>query len=104
MAPAVQDIWMFVTGDRAEQTAALDAVLEGYTEFCDFNGTELHLIEALRTLRIIHYFAWLCKRWQDPAFKLAFPWFNTQQTWEDHILTLREQAALIHEPALQWFG
>jgi len=104
MAPAVQDLWMFLAGDRPEMTAGLDAVLSGYTEFCDFDARELHLIEALRTLRLIHYYGWLARRWDDPAFKLAFPWFNTQRCWEDHILSLREQAALLHEPALEWYG
>ena len=104
MAPAIQDLWMFLSGDRAEQTAGLDAVLSGYTEFCDFDARQLHLIEALRTLRLIHYYGWLAKRWSDPAFKLAFPWFNTQRCWEDHILSLREQAALLHEAPLTWMG
>lgn len=104
MAPAVQDLWMFLAGDRPDRTAGLDAVLAGYTEFCDFDARELHLIEALRTLRLIHYYGWLAKRWEDPAFKLAFPWFNTQRSWEDHILSLREQAALLHEEPLSWFG
>ena len=104
MAPAIQDLWMFLAGERTEMTVALDAVLSGYTEFCDFDARQLHLIEALRTLRLIHYYGWLAKRWDDPAFKLAFPWFNTQRCWEDHILSLREQAALLHEPALEWFG
>ncbi len=104
MAPAVQDLWMFLAGDRADQTAGLDAVLTGYTEFCDFDARELHLVEALRTLRLIHYYGWLAKRWDDPAFKHAFPWFNSQQCWEDHILSLREQAALLHEAPLVWMG
>jgi len=104
MAPAIQDLWMFIAGDRADQTAFLDALLEGYSEFHEFDGAELHLVEALRTLRIIHYFGWLTKRWEDPAFKMAFPWFNTQNAWEEHILSLREQAALLHEQPLSWFG
>jgi len=104
MAPAVQDLWMFLSGDRREQTAGLDAVLTGYTEFCEFDARQLHLIEALRTLRLIHYYGWLAKRWTDPAFKIAFPWFNSQQCWEDHILSLREQAALLHEEPLVWMG
>lgn len=103
-APAAQDIWMFVCGDRSDQTAFLDAVLTGYTEFSEFDARELHLIEALRTLRLIHYYGWLAKRWDDPAFKIAFPWFNSQQCWEDHILSLREQAALLHEEPLVWHG
>ena len=104
MAPAIQDLWMFLSGNRADMTAALDAVLTGYTEFCEFNAAELHLIEALRTLRLIHYYGWLAKRWQDPAFKHAFPWFDTQQCWEQHILNLREQSALLHEEPLRWMG
>lgn len=104
MAPAVQDIWMFLSGDRADMTAGLDAVLTGYTEFCEFDARELHLLEALRTLRLIHYYGWLARRWDDPAFKRAFPWFNTQRCWEDHILNLREQAGSLHEAPLQWFG
>lgn len=104
MAPAVQDLWMFLAGDRAEMTAGLDAVLSGYTEFCDFDARQLHLLEALRTLRLIHYYAWLARRWGDPAFKIAFPWFNTQRCWEEHILSLREQAALMHEAPIEWYG
>ncbi len=102
-APAIQDIWMTLSGDRSNMTASLDAVLEGYSQFCEFNHKELGLIEALRTLRLMHYYAWLAKRWTDPAFKLAFPWFNTQRCWEDHILNLREQAAAMNEPPLTLF-
>ncbi len=100
--PAVQDLWMFLSGGRDYQTARLNEVLEGYTQFNDFDARELNLIEALRTLRVLHYHAWLAKRWQDPAFPRAFPWFNTQRCWEDHILSLREQAALMDEAPLSW--
>jgi Ser/Thr protein kinase RdoA (MazF antagonist) len=100
--PAVQDIWMFLSGDRQYMTARLNDFMEGYTEFRDFDPRELHLIEALRTLRLIHYAAWLAHRWEDPAFPIAFPFFNTQNYWEEHILTLREQASLMQEPPLVW--
>ncbi|MDH3452848.1 MAG: serine/threonine protein kinase [Gammaproteobacteria bacterium] len=100
--PAVQDLWMFLSGDRLEQTPQLAELLEGYGEFRDFDARELHLIEALRTLRIMHYAAWLARRWQDPAFQVAFPWFNSQRYWEQHILALREQVALMQEEPLQW--
>lgn len=100
--PAVQDLWMFLSGHREEQTPQLQKLLDGYTEFRDFDAMELHLIEALRTLRIMHYAAWLARRWQDPAFRIAFPWFNTQRYWDEHVLTLREQVALMQEPALEW--
>ena len=102
MGPSVQDLWMFLSGDRDEQTPQLDKLLEGYTEFRTFDARELHLIEALRTLRIMHYSAWLAKRWQDPAFQHAFPWFNTMPYWDQHILALREQAALMEEAPLAW--
>ncbi len=100
MGPAIQDLWMFLSGDREYMSARLGELLEGYTRFFDFNPIELHLIEALRTLRMIHYAGWLASRWSDPAFPLAFPWFNTPRYWEEHVLSLREQAALLDEPPL----
>jgi len=101
MGPAVQDIWMLLAGDRATASAQLAAVIEGYREFNDFDPRELMLIEALRTLRLIHYAGWLARRWDDPAFPASFPFFNTQRYWQDHILTLREQAAALNEEPLQ---
>ena len=98
--PAMQDLWMLLSGSREEMTRQLRDVLEGYEEFADFNRRELHLLEALRTLRLIHYSAWLAQRWQDPAFPLAFPWFNTQRYWQDRILELREQVSAMDEGPL----
>ena len=100
--PAVQDLWMFLSGNREEQTPQLEKLLAGYTEFRAFDALELNLIEALRTLRIMHYAAWLARRWEDPAFRMAFPWFNTQRYWDEHVLALREQVALMEEYPLQW--
>ena len=100
--PAIQDLWMLLNGSRAEMTMQIGDLLEGYTEFCDFNPRELHLVEALRTLRMLYYSAWLGRRWEDPAFPRNFPWFNSQQYWEQQILALREQFALLDEPRLVW--
>ena len=100
MGPAVQDLWMLLSGDRASMQRQLGDVLAGYEDFCDFDTRELYLVEALRTLRLIHYSAWLARRWDDPAFPAAFPWFNTQRYWQDRILELREQVALMDEPPL----
>lgn len=102
--PPVQDLWMFLSGDRSEQTPQLETLLDGYEEFRSFDAAELHLIEALRTLRIMHYAAWLARRWDDPAFKVAFPWFDSARYWDSHILDLREQAALMSEQPLEWRG
>ncbi len=102
--PAVQDLWMFLSGDREEQAPQLATLLEGYQEFRRFDARELHLIEALRSLRMLHYAAWLARRWEDPAFKQAFPWFNTGRYWDEHILTLREQTALTQEAPLPWYA
>ena len=99
--PSVQDIWMWLSGDRDSMQAQLSAVLHGYREFHDFDPAELWLIEALRTLRLIHYAGWLAQRWDDPAFPANFPFFNTQRYWQDQILTLREQAAALDELPLQ---
>ena len=104
MGPAVQDLWMFLSGDKQEQTPQLNELLEGYTQFRPFNARELHLIEALRTLRIMHYAAWLARRWEDPAFHTAFPWFDSSRYWDEHVLSLREQAALMQEEPLSWIG
>jgi len=98
--PAVQDLWMLLSGERDEMRLQLQDVLAGYEDFCEFSPRELHLVEALRTLRLIHYAGWLASRWNDPAFKLAFPWFNTQRYWQDRVLELREQVALMQEPPL----
>ena len=98
--PAMQDLWMLLSGSREEMTMQLRDVLEGYEEFAHFDRRELYLLEALRTLRLIHYSAWLAQRWDDPAFPLAFPWFNTQRYWQDRILELREQVAAMEEGVL----
>src|SRR5581483_7283528 len=98
--PAVQDLWMLLSGDRAAVSRQLSDVLAGYEDFAEFDTRELQLVEALRTLRIMHYAAWLARRWDDPAFPCAFPWFNTQRYWEEHILQLREQIAAMSEPPL----
>ncbi|VAW73183.1 YihE protein, required for LPS synthesis [hydrothermal vent metagenome] len=97
MGPAIQDLWMMLSGQREEMTSQLVDLLEGYQRFFNFNESELHLIEALRTMRIVNYAAWLAKRWSDPAFPAAFPWFDSPRFWEDHILSLREQIALLQE-------
>lgn len=98
--PAMQDLWMLLSGDRASMTLQLSDVLAGYEDFADFDRRELQLVEPLRTLRLIHYSAWLARRWHDPAFPAAFPWFGTQRYWQDRVLELREQVAAMAEPAL----
>ncbi|MFT3801465.1 MAG: serine/threonine protein kinase [Burkholderiaceae bacterium] len=98
--PAVQDLWMLLAGDRETMTMQLDDLLTGYRTFCEFDERELQWIEPLRTLRLIHYSAWLARRWHDPAFPAAFPWFGTSRYWQDRVLELREQIAAMQEPAL----
>jgi len=98
--PAVQDLWMLLAGSRDEMSVQLGYVLEGYTQFCDFNHAELHLIEALRSLRMLHHAAWLARRWEDPAFPIAFPWFGEPRYWEDLVLGLREQLGAMQEAPL----
>ena len=102
MGPAVQDLWMLLSGERGDMVRQLSDLLAGYEDFADFDPRELHLVEALRTLRLIHYSAWLARRWDDPAFPVAFPWFNTQRYWQDRVLELREQVALMDEAPLPY--
>ncbi len=101
MGPAIQDLWMLLSGERADMARQFSDLMAGYEDFSDINPREVHLVEALRTLRLIHYAAWIARRWDDPAFTAAFPWFNTQRYWQDRILELREQIALMNEPPLQ---
>ena len=100
MGPALQDLWMLLSGDRAEMRRQFTELLAGYEDFCEFDQRELYLLEALRTLRLLHYSAWLGMRWDDPAFPAAFPWFNTVRYWQDRILELREQVALMDDEPL----
>ena len=101
MGPAVQDLWMLVSGDRRTMGEQLGHILRGYEDFSEFDDRELHLFEALRTLRLLHYSAWLARRWDDPAFPAAFPWFGTNRYWQDRILELREQVAAMQEEPLR---
>ena len=101
MGPPIQDLWMMLSGSHDEQSLQLSAILKGYKDFCSFNYSQIRLIEPLRTLRIMYHANWLARRWQDPAFPRAFPFFNTERYWADHILELREQWAKLSEPAIQ---
>lgn len=93
--PAVQDLWMLLSGDTPEQQQQLNHILDGYFEFAELNPAELQLAEPLRCLRLIHYASWLARRWSDPSFPLNFPWFNSGNYWEQHILELREQLSIL---------
>ncbi len=101
--PAIQDLWMMLSGDRQQKLLQLDTLLMGYEEFFSFEHSELRLIESLRTMRLVNYMAWLTKRWQDPAFPRNFPWFNTEKYWEEQILMLKEQFSILHEPTLSLY-
>jgi Ser/Thr protein kinase RdoA (MazF antagonist) len=96
--PAIQDLWMLLSGDAPDMRRQFAALLRGYTLFHPFDAREIHLVEALRTLRLIHHSAWIASRWTDPAFPAAFPWFGSARYWQDRILELREQVALMQEP------
>jgi Ser/Thr protein kinase RdoA (MazF antagonist) len=100
-APAIQDLWMFLNGERHDRQLQLSELVEGYSEFCDFDPRQIRWIETLRTLRLINYAAWLARRWEDPAFPRSFTWFNTERYWADHILELREQMSALQEEPLR---
>jgi Ser/Thr protein kinase RdoA (MazF antagonist) len=99
--PAIQDLWMLLAGDRREMGEQMASMLQGYTQFSTFDHRELSLLESLRSLRMIHYSAWLARRWTDPAFPAAFPWFKEPRYWENQILVLREQQAAIAEGPIE---
>lgn len=101
MGPAVQDLWMLLSGSSDEMSIQFRHILEGYEMFFEFDPAELALIEALRTLRILHYSAWLARRWDDPAFPQHFPWFDSPRYWEEQMITLREQIERLQQPPIQ---
>lgn len=103
MGPAIQDLWMMLAGNYQERLSQLSELVDGYQEFYDFSPQQLPLIEGLRTLRLLHYSAWLAQRWEDPAFPQSFPWFGTERYWGEQILILREQRAALDEPFLKLF-
>jgi Ser/Thr protein kinase RdoA (MazF antagonist) len=98
--PAVQDLWMLLSGPRTERQKQLGAVLDGYEQFMDFDRHELALIEPLRTLRIVHHSAWIARRWKDPAFPIAFPWFESPAYWTEQATRLRDQLEAMDEAPL----
>ena len=104
MGPAIQDLWMMLSGDKQAQAIQLEVLIEGYEEFCEFDRKEVQLIEPLRAMRMVNYMFWLAKRWDDPAFPHNFPWFNTPQYWEQQVLALKEQIAQLQEPVLRLPG
>jgi len=103
MGPPIQDLWMLLSGNREEMTQQFAWIMEGYADFQRFDATSLHLVEVLRSLRMIHYSAWLARRWEDPAFPANFPWFNSNRYWEEHILSLKEQIAALEEEPISWY-
>lgn len=104
MGPALQDLWMLLAGERQERLRQLAELADGYQEFHDFPSHELPLLEGLRSLRLLHHSAWLARRWDDPAFPPAFPWFGTEHYWRQQIGLLREQLAALDEEPLRLYG
>ncbi len=100
MAPAVQDLWMLLSGERRQRTLQLSALLDGYEQLRHFDRRELAWIEGLRTLRLIHYSAWLARRWRDPIFPINFPWFGTPDYWRGQVQMLHEQIEAMQEEPL----
>lgn len=99
--PAIQDLWMMLSGDITQQQIQLETLIEAYEEFNAFDLAELNLIEPLRAMRMVHYMAWLCRRFEDPAFPRAFPWFTEDKYWENQILSLKEQLADLQQPSIK---
>ncbi|WP_111978675.1 serine/threonine protein kinase [Algibacillus agarilyticus] len=99
--PAIQDLWMMLSGQASQQELQLDTMICGYEEFCSFNKAELKLIEPLRAMRMVHYMGWVAHRWQDPAFPRNFSWFQEPKYWEQQILALKEQYAELNEKPIR---
>lgn len=104
MGPEIQDLWMLLSGEHHERQAQMNKLLDAYLPFHEIRLATLDYIEPLRTLRIMHHAAWIARRWTDPAFPVAFPWFDSERYWSEHVLELREQQAALQEPALAYLG
>ena len=101
MGPAIQDLWMLLPGTTSHEFEShLNCILQGYRAFHDFDKREIQLIEPLRTLRLIHYSAWLAKRWEDPTFPINFPWFGSSDYWKGQVDMLEEQTEAMQAPPL----
>ncbi len=100
MGPRVQDLWMLLSGSKSDQRRQWAELVEGYTQFADFDFREVGLIEPLRALRMLHHAAWVSHRWRDPAFPRAFPWFGEHRYWEGYVGDLREQLETLDDPPL----
>jgi Ser/Thr protein kinase RdoA (MazF antagonist) len=98
--PAVQDLWMFASGEPAQMRREWTELLDGYEQFASFDAGEARLIEALRAMRMLNHAAWIAQRWSDPAFPRAFPWFGEPRHWERHLHELREQLEAVEDPPL----
>lgn len=99
--PAIQDLWMLLNGDKAEQRMQLETIIEAYEEVSEFETSEIELIEPLRAMRLVYYLAWLMRRWDDPAFPKNFPWLTGEDYWQRQTATFIEQAKVLQEPPLQ---
>ena len=98
--PAVQDLWMLLSGDRQQRSRQLGCLIDGYEQFRAFDRRELILIEPLRTLRLLHYSAWLARRWDDPTFPVNFAWFGSSDYWQGQVQMLEEQIQAMQEAPL----
>ena len=94
MGPVVQDLWLLLPGRDQETIDKRNLFLEGYTQWCDFPYEQLQLIEPLRGLRYLHFDAWIGRRYEDPAFQAAFPYFKEERYWAERLQDLREQIEL----------
>lgn len=94
--PVVQDIWLFLPSQE-DNPVGREAFFEAYEQMNDFPMDQLKHIDSLRALRMIHFNAWLAKRWSDPLFQNTFPQFATERYWDEHYNDIREILSKIIE-------
>ena len=95
VGPAIQDLWLMLPGRYTQERELWDALLSGYETMHEFDDASLKLVESLRALRMIHFSAWIAKRWEDPSFKRAFGTFGQERYWQEQLGALKEQLALV---------
>ena len=97
VGPPIQDLWLIVPGRDEESRRQFRVMINAYQELRAFDRKSLRLVEPLRALRMIHFSAWIAKRWEDPAFKRIFPGFGSNAYWSEQIGDLQDQLSVIRE-------
>jgi Ser/Thr protein kinase RdoA (MazF antagonist) len=96
--PVEQDLWLLVPGQDQDSVDDRDRFLSTYKEMTRRDHLRMeYFTEALRTMRMVHFNAWIAKRWDDHSFQRIFPQFPSASYWDQQLIDLRIQLGSIQE-------